>query len=502
MPVNLRKRKNGSLLRCRGIVILGLGCWRLWLTFYSTAVAQRFEADTRQNLEWNNRPNTKKIQVFDHELGPAVTRNKFFSFHNRPSNRGHNRSDWEALTTSSCDTTGEAKFLSREEIQSRKLPQAILIGTQKGGTTALHSYLRQHPDVDFSAKELYVLDEKMDYFFLKNPSAIRIPMSYGRKIYSKATLHVGRYTNHNRQAITNAHRFHGSMNTTTHNATSTQAHHQRKWRYSKRNRSARMHQQTVSDFAMEHLIKARESALKEHTLGDLTVLDMTPNYMIHSDRIPARIACLVPWVKIFVLLRDPVERARSQYGMKLRDTKNQAGTGGELKNIYGNPVPTFDEYIQNDIDALYEIGVFQDWSVIDFESFWTSDSCVSSWQTYIHYGFNAPVGMGLYALQLKPFLDMLSSLGKSENFFAIDSQDLRDEPDKTFNRLLDFLELKRMSLDAYDYVNQAGKKMSVETIRRHALSEDTLQNFQKAVAPYNEKLVEVLGEEWRDKWMY
>lgn len=64
-------------------------------------------------------------------------------------------------------------------------------------------------------------------------------------------------------------------------------------------------------------ISARYRQLLPHYNGETICCDATPLYMYFSD-IPARLARYNPSAKIIVLLRDPAERALSQYQMEKR----------------------------------------------------------------------------------------------------------------------------------------------------------------------------------------
>jgi hypothetical protein len=86
------------------------------------------------------------------------------------------------------------------------------------------------------------------------------------------------------------------------------------------------------------------------------------------------------------------------------------------------------------------------------------------WRTYLNSGLNAPVGMGLYALQLKPFLEQLPH----NELLAITSEHLQSHTEETYNRVLDFLGLPRHLLESYP---QANKKVR----RKHKLSNATQQ---------------------------
>eukprot|EP00980_Cylindrotheca_fusiformis_P025385 scaffold13560_cov161-Cylindrotheca_fusiformis.AAC.5 len=483
--------------------------------------------------------NFKQELVLDFTMGPAAHRAKYRGFQNRASNRGHNRSDWDRLTISECNAQGVDEFLPLREIQIQKLPQAILIGVQKGGTSALHSYLSQHPDVEMMEKELYVLDETLDYYFLDPSNEPSIPRKRGRELYSQKTLGVAQKWNlrHHtgplrKRALDQivaqrrnerAQRLHPNFDQSRRQKSNDRAQNHTAGRLSspyRQNAQENLYMPSNGK-GLPPRIRPKPSQMMERRIESRAnkkslrmALDMTPNYMLHSDRVPARIHCLVPWVQIFVILRDPIERAQSQFDMKIRLTrssapnnKKQEQNGGvndeDLVNLWGNPVPSFDQYVRDDVDALYEVGVLQDWTKVNFEDFWNSEECWKAWQSYIHLGLNAPIGMGLYALQLKPFLDMLQTIhGKNQSmdkFLAIDNRNLKTDPNGTFLTLLQFLNLQPFSLGRYRTVNSSGGKLAVKR-PTNELSEETKHKVQSAIEPYNNKLADMIGEEWRNKW--
>ena len=176
-----------------------------------------------------------------------------------------------------------------------------------------------------------------------------------------------------------------------------------------------------------------------------------------------------------------MDRARSQYDMKVLNLKHNT-------NPHGSPTPTFDEYVQNDIAALKETGVLHDWLTVDFDEFFDSPECWQAWRTYLHSGLNAPVGMGLYALQLKPFQEQLPN----NEFLVIMSEDLQSRTEVTYNRVLDFLGLKRHTLISYPRANRSRQK--------HKMSNETQKVLQHVFEPFNRKLAELLGKEWEGVW--
>eukprot|EP00934_Nitzschia_sp_Nitz4_P007083 Nitzschia sp. Nitz4//scaffold210_size37948//25432//26445//NITZ4_007692-RA/size37948-processed-gene-0.42-mRNA-1//1//CDS//3329541936//7073//frame0 len=335
---------------------------------------------------------------------------------------GFPRSMFEHIETGVClDPEGVSINMTLDKVKAMNLPQAILLGVQKGGTTALYQYLDQHPDVANCNKELYFLDEQVDDLVLKqlqHNAVTGIPMQMARSKYS-----------------------------------------------------------TVMTSALQSP-GAQKSMSKQKPM----VLDLTPNYLFESDRLPQRISCIVPWVKLFVLVRNPIDRARSQYDMKLRYVPQ-----GATKNSKGFPLPSLREYIQNDLNALRETGVIQDWSKVDFDVFWDSAAMWEAWRTYLNSGLNAPVGMGLYAIQLKPFLDLPNEV------LVIRSEDLEEETNETFQEVLKFLQLQPYSLQSYPRANNARRKNDIP--------EDLVEELEQVFAPFNQKLTDLLGREWKDVWV-
>ncbi|CAJ1961303.1 unnamed protein product [Cylindrotheca closterium] len=455
----------------------------------------------------------------------AVEKAKFYGLSQRKMNSGQgDASFWSNLSNATCDDQGAYEMLELGEIQRLQLPRAILIGVQKGGTTALFQYLDQHPSVERTKKELYFLDEDMDRLV---GHAGTIPRKVARNLYHQKM----------RDGMVEARALEKQKN---------RHMHQLKQKL-KQNGGAQLADSSLADNKQLRtrrlqqtdkllpIVHGEENTQQKEDLDDgfsrshhgpppgdgqikpikkkttpaaLTtnkfVMDLTPNYMFHSDRVPNRIKCLVPWVRLLVLLRDPVARARSQYQMKLQMVLPKS------HNSYGNPIPSLDEYIENDLNALEEVGVLKNWTEVDFESFWKSEECWKAWQTYIHKGLNAPVGMGLYALQLKPFLDVLVEIHHgslellashgilSDYFLAIDSRDLQMETDKTYQEVLKFLRLPSFSLTEYARVNKASSKDHAQL--KSKLSPAIQKRMQDAIAPYNRKLGDLLGEEWKDKW--
>jgi hypothetical protein len=152
-------------------------------------------------------------------------------------------------------------------------------------------------------------------------------------------------------------------------------------------------------------------------------------------------------------------------------------------------VLSFHQYVLNDLAALQETGVIQNWDIVDFDTFFNSPAMDEAWRTYLNNGLNAPIGMGLYAIQVKPFLQLVD-----HDFLAIQSEKLMLETDTTYGQVLDFLGLPRISLDWYHPVNHARKRDKTK------VDQETEHLLYQVFAPFNRKLGELLGNEWVGVW--
>jgi hypothetical protein len=472
-----------------------------------------------------------KLQLFDQRLlnvgqvGEAVARAKKLGFVNRMKGFSHSRT-WNIIGTDLCLDQGEPDYLNdttTNATSSRQnqnhhhlhLPHAILLGVQKGGTTALYSYLDRHPNIIHSKKELYFLDETVDRLLLRRQSLGQpegIPRRESRSAYS-IILKKAMITKSQKQDVVGVSGKDDKSN--------------------KKNRKGRPARNIKNDTTIYVDDNDDDDDNSNNNNTGMIRLDLTPHYIYLSDRVPQRIMCIVPWVKLFALLRNPVDRAFSNYNMKFAiftsqqkkrqqqqqrrpppkprrqlkqrilpfrsavERRDGGGRGG------GGVVtaPTFDEYVRMDIAALYETGVLQDWNTVDFQSFSGSEQEFRAWQAYINSGLNAPVGMGLYSIMLKHLFRQFELHGKSiaNDFLAIPSEQLQHDTDATYGRVLDFLGVPRISLDAYPAQNSAASKLKPTNLPPK-MSPETEQLLKDVFEPYNRELASLLGSEWENIW--
>ena len=206
--------------------------------------------------------------------------------------------------------------------------------------------------------------------------------------------------------------------------------------------------------------------------------ESTPSYLLHSDIVIPRILMICPWVKILVMLRNPIDRAYSQYQMCIDPT----GTPEQLQvrgmSSYCNK--SFDDIIQSEIDELHHLGITPDSSYDTFKN----NFLISRPLTH---GGHSLIARGLYAIQLEPWLKVLD-----KNIMIMTIKDItknknsnnNDNIQKNIEKVLSFIGIPPHDIDDLEPKNTRNYEPMSETTRRR------LEQFYE---PYNQRLWKLLN---------
>mmetsp|Transcript_33860 Transcript_33860/g.51934 ORF Transcript_33860/g.51934 Transcript_33860/m.51934 type:complete len:227 (+) Transcript_33860:1-681(+) len=220
-----------------------------------------------------------------------------------------------------------------------------------------------------------------------------------------------------------------------------------------------------------------------------------------------RLRCVTPWSIIMVLLRNPISRAYSNYHYA-------------KQRRYFDYSFSFAEAVAQDIDKLKVAGVLDD--PYDNES-WTkylNANAATRWRLCF-------VGRGLYAIQLRQWFEAyeqeLSTTSsrrttqtshlpkKPDHFLIMPSENVHSNPKKSMNEIFDFLSLDKHEMDdnsferkpsnSGHYYTSISKREIPEGMDARIQADDEVKRkLEKFFAPFNDELVEMLGEEWKDIW--
>lgn len=188
-------------------------------------------------------------------------------------------------------------------------------------------------------------------------------------------------------------------------------------------------------------------------------LDGSPGYSIHP-LVPKRIQELIPNAKIIFILRNPIDRAYSDYQYQFKE-------GWEHTT-------TFEEAISQDQERY-------DDSIKKYE-----DNLVRAYNLYEL--INTPY---LSVSKYVNYLEKWFNYFPKENFLILSTEELQSNPVHTFNQIFNFLQLPNFKILNLEKQNVGSyNKMNSKT-------RESLIEFFK---PYNEKLEKLLNQKFH--WEY
>lgn len=163
----------------------------------------------------------------------------------------------------------------------------------------------------------------------------------------------------------------------------------------------------------------------------------TPFYFWNRE-VCQRIKDLLPSVKLILILRNPVDRAFSEYNNGVRNGKIDT---------------SFESFIKQDLDSLTK-------NLPDITRFNDSKSIISR---------------GIYSVQL----DLWKKLFPKDQILILQSEKLLEFPDKVLDDVSNFLGLPKFNLS---------EKIVKKKYTYDKMNEDTRKKLIKFYEPYNEQL--------------
>ena len=186
--------------------------------------------------------------------------------------------------------------------------------------------------------------------------------------------------------------------------------------------------------------------------GKCLTYDVTPSY-IWKPKVARRIKKLFPEIKLIAILRNPVDRAYSQYHLGITD---------------GWQKFSFEEIIEDDIKTFQKFKNIN--SITDDEHF-------------INYIKNSHLGRGLYAHHLKIWFELFDR----NQILILLSEELSTETNKAMNKIFQFLDLPKHEIP--------------DTIKRNTgnyskMKSDTRKKLISFYSKHNQDLFKLLNRKF------
>jgi Sulfotransferase domain len=227
----------------------------------------------------------------------------------------------------------------------------------------------------------------------------------------------------------------------------------------------------------------------------IATFEKTPRYLCYSY-IPAYVKRIVPWTKILIILRNPVDRAYSHWKM---DASRFADD---------TDFPSFEDSVSLTINRLKEIGMSKAPTLEQFrDNHYTEEAFeLPANQTLMRRKTDGVGGekfmtqyipRGFYAQQIIPWMDHFK-YGK--DLKIIKYEKLQQDLPRVFRDILNFIDVDP---DAWAMDDEVFKRdfrpVSVKIQKSHQKLDNTTRAYlEKFFKPYNDQLAVLLGEEFRD----
>lgn len=239
----------------------------------------------------------------------------------------------------------------------------------------------------------------------------------------------------------------------------------------------------------------------------LITLDMTVEYL-HSDRSAFLAQTLTPQAKIIITVRDPLERALSQYNMNMRNGNKKRREQG-LKDAPAT-AQEFDKKIKAEIAKIKRCGYDVQAATLDRK---TSElvACLFHESSREHFDDSLYVTRGLYHLHIDTWRDHFPD----HRILVISFQDVSLGKRQTYNDITEFLCVRRYpeqiltQFEAEGSTQSFGQQAAEKGLEKGGFDTytgndrylanmlpSTRQALLQFYAPANKKLTSLLGEHY------
>ncbi|CAJ1970068.1 unnamed protein product [Cylindrotheca closterium] len=321
-----------------------------------------------------------------------------------------------------------------------QVPQFIIVGAQKSGTTALYEFLQEHPQIHgTSVPETHFFD-----------------------------WHYPKGRDERNDFLKKYHQL--SLDTNS-NLTSDE------WQCALR--------KTYSDFFTSS--DADSPGTNDNDIPrDTVFVEKTPSYLFLAET-PARILETCFWKpKVIVLLRNPIDRAVSHYRMNI-DVKGRTFESlldeemASFKSIGLSHAPSRKEFNETTSEHLG----FKDVPVLTAE-----EQKKLHWKHYRKTFTTNFLQRGMYIVQLDHWLEHFAL---HESIHVIHHERFLSDPSTVYQEVLKFMDLPSFE-PGYTQHNVAKYAL------KRPLSQHTRMYLAAFFRPYNQLLAKRLGPEWEGVW--
>lgn len=225
--------------------------------------------------------------------------------------------------------------------------------------------------------------------------------------------------------------------------------------------------------ARERLLAVNYPALDFQRAPGSISYDATSGYLFRSNVLPRRLLCVLPWIKMVVVLRDPIERLYQHFLA--------------MKYTYNLP-HSLEKWIEIDMDLMRSSGLIS--NTTDAPNKMNAKAEDVAWYQYQHRAVEGPVGRSLYEIQLRQWFQALRAIGRDpkDSVLIVRAEEMVENPEREFRRILGFLELSDYTPPSFGVVSSLGKT------RAHQMDGNIRKRLGDFFKPYQTRLEKLLAK--------
>lgn len=221
-------------------------------------------------------------------------------------------------------------------------------------------------------------------------------------------------------------------------------------------------------------------------------LDASPGYLFYSSLLPRRILCVMPWIRLVVIVRNPVDRLLQHYA---------AARAQGLRR-------SFRDLLDQEVLLLHEAGWWEarNWTNVvtsDPSTLLTADKQALdvAWYRYQTSSITGALGRSFYDIQLRQWIQALRTVGRdpAKDVYVVRTEDLAADPQVELDGIFDFLHLPRQTIHT-EGVLEALKAPA------YAIDDELRGQLEALFRPHNRRLKRLLktyqvptGGQWLDR---
>jgi hypothetical protein len=250
-------------------------------------------------------------------------------------------------------------------------------------------------------------------------------------------------------------------------------------------------------------------------------MDVSPGLIFYAHRTAHSILCTVPWVKIVIVLRNPIDRLYQQWSY----STNNLGLTLSLE-----------DWMAQEMKLLHTVGLIgastsnsdvnnnknkNNINDKDKDSVLTVVSEKEAWEKYQSVrNVAGAMGRSLYVLQLEEWINAYIAAGKNPSDFItiLTTENIEDQPQKEYNKLIQFLHLAPITennndIDDKNNIASTLLEKSFNKTKNNVnkndltppMKEETRNMLRHFFRPYNQRLTKLLRSNgfegnWDERW--